>query len=191
MYNTLSFCNNIDALMGALGVQHIPSEWRLFIDSSKSSIKAVLLHNGNLLPSIPIAYSENLRVSHETMVILLEHIKYDTYNWRIYGDLNVIGLLLGMQPGYTKYCCFICEWNSRALQSHYIQKDWPLRDELIPAKKSVSQNPLVDPKKVLLPPLHIKLGLIENFVKAMVKYNKEGEGFQYIKSKFPKLVMRS
>ena len=136
MYNTLCFCNNFDALMGALGVQHIPSEWRLFIDSSKSSIKAVLLHNGNLLPSIPIAYSENLRESHETMVILLEHIKYDTYNWCICGDLKVIGLLLGMQPGYTKYCCFICEWNSRARKSHYIQKDWPLRDELIPAKKS-------------------------------------------------------
>ena len=103
MYNTLCFCNNIDALMEALGVQHIPSECRLFIDSSKSSIKAVLLHNGNLLPSIPIAYSENLREPHESMVFLLEHITYDTYNWRICGDLKVIGLLLGMQPGYTKY----------------------------------------------------------------------------------------
>ena len=133
--------------MGALGVQHIPSEWRLFIDSSKSSIKAVLLHNGNLLPFIPIAYSENLRESHETMVILLEYIKYDTYNWRICGDFKVIGLLLEMQHGYTKYCCYICEWDSRARQSHYIQKDWPLRDELIAAKKSVSHNPLVYPKK--------------------------------------------
>ena len=72
MYNTLCFCNNIDALMGALGVQHIPSEWRLFIDSSKYNIKAVLLQNGNLIPPIPIAYSENLRESHVTMVILLE-----------------------------------------------------------------------------------------------------------------------
>ena len=128
-----------------------------------------------------------MRESHETTVILLEHIKYDTYNWCICGDLKVIGLLLGMQPCYTKYCCFICEWDSRARQSHYIQKNWPLRDELIPAKKSVSHHPLVDPKKVLLPPLHIKLGLIKNFVKAMVKYNKNGEGFQYIKSKFPKI----
>ena len=59
--------------------------------------------------------------------------------------------------------------------------------ELIPAKKSVSHHPLVDPKKVILPPLHIKLCLIKNFVKAMVKYNKEGEGFQYIKSKFPQI----
>ena len=40
---------------------------------------------------------------------------------------------------------------------------------------------------VLLPPLHIKLGLIKNFVKAIVKYNKEGQGFQCIKLKFPKI----
>ena len=46
----------------------------------------------------------------------------------------------------------------------------------------------VDPKKILLPPLYnVKVGLIKNFVKAMVKFNKEGEGFQYIKSKFPKI----
>ena len=57
---------------------------------------------------------------------------------------------------------------------------------LIPAKKVSVTTSLVDPKKVLLPPLHIKLGLMNNFVRAMVKFNKEGEGFQYIKSKFPK-----
>ena len=92
---------------------------------------------------------------------------------------------MGKQPGYTKYCCFICELDSRARQSHYIQKGCPLRDELIPAKKVLVTIHIVDPKKVLLPPLHIKLGLIKNFVKAIVKYNKEGEGFQSIKSKFP------
>jgi hypothetical protein len=25
----------------------------------------------------------------------------------------VIALLLGFQLGYTKYCCFLCEWDSR------------------------------------------------------------------------------
>lgn len=34
-----------------------PSEWRLFIDSSKESLKAVLLHNTNVYASIPVAYS--------------------------------------------------------------------------------------------------------------------------------------
>ena len=68
-------------------------------------------------------------------LILLEHIKCDTYNWSICGELKVIGMILRMQPGHTEYSCFICEWDSRARQYNYIQKDWPLRDELIPAKK--------------------------------------------------------
>ena len=64
------------------------------------------------------------------------------------------------------------------IYSHYIVKDWPLRHELTPGIKSVSTQSLVDPQKVFLPPLHIKLGLMKNFVKAMVKFNKEGKGFQ-------------
>ena len=30
------------------------------------------------------------------------------------GDFKVIGILLGLQSGYTKYCCFLCTWDSRA-----------------------------------------------------------------------------
>ena len=43
---------------------------------------------------------------------------------------------------------------------------------------------LVDPTKVYLPPLHIKLGLMKNFVKAL---DRDGPGFQYLKSKFPRI----
>ncbi|KAI6660741.1 hypothetical protein LOD99_10248 [Oopsacas minuta] len=92
-----------------------------------------------------------------------------------------------MQPGYTKYCCFLCEWDSRARQSHYIVKEWSLRHQLTAGTKSVSCQSLVNPEKILLPPLHIKLGLMKNFVKAIVKYNEEGEGFKYLKDKFPKV----
>ena len=40
---------------------------------------------------------------------------------------------------------------------------------------------LIDPQKVLLPTLHIKLGLMKNFVKDM---DHQGSGFQYLKKKF-------
>lgn len=40
----------------------------------------------------------------------------------------------------------------------------------------------MSPSKVLLPPLHIKLGLMKQFVKAL---NKEGDCFKYICEKFP------
>ena len=38
---------------------------------------------------------------------LLEAIKYNEYQWSLCGDLKVIGLLMGMQAGFTKYCCFL------------------------------------------------------------------------------------
>ena len=41
--------------------------------------------------------------------------------------------------------------------------------------------PLINLENVLLPPLHITLGLMKNFVKAM---NKDGEGFRYITAQF-------
>jgi len=48
--------------------------------------------------------------------------------------------------------------------------------------ENVVSPPLVLPEKIYLPPLHIKLGLMKNFVKGM---DKTGLGFQYVWSKFP------
>ena len=42
----------------------------------------------------------------------------------------------------------------------------------------------MDPKDVLLLPLHIKLVLMKNFVKCM---NKEGQVFRYLRNKFAKI----
>ena len=68
-----------------------------------------------------------MKESYDTMKRILQHIKYEQHQWSIRGDLKVIALLLGMQTGYTKYCCFLCEWDSRARQSHYVVKHWPKR----------------------------------------------------------------
>jgi hypothetical protein len=53
------------------------------------------------------------------MKFLLEAINYDKFKWQNFGDLKVVALLLGLKQGFTKYCCFICEWDSRALSLHY------------------------------------------------------------------------
>lgn len=184
MEDTLIACANINGLMEALSIDYKPQEWRLFIDSSKLSLKAVLLHNGNELPSIPIGHAVHMKESYSNMELLLKVIKYDEFQWQICGDLKVVALLLGMQLGYTKFCCFICEWDSRARAFHYIRKDWTTRNLLEPGAKNVQNKPLVDPEKILLPPLHIKLGLMKNFVKAM---KKDGEAFKYLREKFPRL----
>lgn len=178
----ISFCNDINALFSAFHQNHDPENWRLFIDSSKQSLKAVLLHNGNELPSIPVAHSTHLKESYDDMTRLLNCIKYEEHNWGICGDLKVIGVLLGLQGGYTKYSCFLCLWDSRARHEHYIRKTWPPRESFVPGSANVLHNNLVQPNKIYLPPLHIKLGLMKNFVKAL---DKSGSTFQYLCQKFP------
>ena len=60
--NDLVVCNDLCSLLNAVGHQHDPTEWRLFIDSSKVSLKAVLLHKGNEFPSVPLALAANGRL---------------------------------------------------------------------------------------------------------------------------------
>jgi len=89
-----------------------------------------------------------------------------------------------MQPGYTKNCCFLCEWNNRARNKHYIKKECPKQKSYVPRVKNVFRRPVVDPNNILLPHLHIKLGLFKNFVKTT---NKSGEDFNYFKQLFLKI----
>jgi hypothetical protein len=180
----LAYCNNIRGLMTVLFGDNNAEEWRLFIDGSSMSLKAVLLHIGNKKPSVPIAYGRDLKETYANMVLLLDKIEYDSYQWAISGDFKIIGILLGLQSGFTKYGCFLCEWDSRDRSNHYKQKKWPKRCGLVPGKKNVKYSNLVDPSKILLPPLHIKLGLMKQFVKAL---KKDEGGMTYLKTKFPKL----
>jgi len=62
----------------------------------------------------------------------MEAINYDKLNWQICGDIKVTALLLGLQQEFTNYCCFICEWDSRALSLHYSRKGWPAGKSLEP-----------------------------------------------------------
>ena len=80
--------------------------------------------------------------------------------------------------------CFLCLWNSRHDKNHYIVKNWPPRNLLAVGQHSVKHVPLVDHNKSFLPPLHIKLGLMKQFVAAM---DQTKRGFQYLKGKFKKM----
>ena len=41
-------CKNVVGLMASLGISYEPDKWRLFVELSKVSLKAALLHNGNV-----------------------------------------------------------------------------------------------------------------------------------------------
>ena len=73
------FCNDVCSVMEILGHECNTDQWRLFINSSKVSLKVVLLHNGNRFPSIPLAHAATMKESYESMKLLLGKIKYDEF----------------------------------------------------------------------------------------------------------------
>ena len=72
-------------------------------------------------------------------------------------------------------------WDSRADTHHYVEQEWPARQGLEPGSHTVLPHPLVDPIKVLLPPLHIKLRLMKINLKAK---DSDGSDFLFPCEKF-------
>jgi hypothetical protein len=73
-------CSNVPGLMRKIGVQYKVNEWRLFIDSSKRSLKAVLLHNGNNYASLPKSHSVYLTECYENLELVLTKIGYTAHD---------------------------------------------------------------------------------------------------------------
>ena len=62
-----------------------------------------------------------------------------------------------------------------------MKRNWEPRTEYLPGAHNIRNQPLVSANKIILPPLHIKLGLFKNFVKTL---NIGGQGFAYIRKIF-------
>jgi len=92
-----------------------------------------------------------MKEGYESMKLLLGKIKFGEFKWKLCGDLNVAALLLAMQLGYTEYCCFLCEWDSRDKKNHYVNEVWPKRTSLTTGEKNVVNPPLVLPEKNFCP----------------------------------------
>ncbi|CAG9576915.1 unnamed protein product [Danaus chrysippus] len=90
----LCYCNDVKGLFDAIGIPCVSSEWRLFIDSSTKSLKAVLLHNGNKFPSLPLAHSAMLKENYESVKMVLQTLKYEEYAWPVIGDFKMVGFLV-------------------------------------------------------------------------------------------------
>ena len=69
------YCHDINGLFEEMEFPYDPSDWRLFVDSSARSLKAVLLHNGNKYRSIPITHSVHLKEGCENLKHLLRLVK--------------------------------------------------------------------------------------------------------------------
>ena len=122
----------------------------------------------------------NIKETYDSMAKILKALNYTEHGWQICADLKVIGMLTGMQPGFTKFCYFLCEWENRDKRNHYEIRVSIKRKCSIRTKKckklatcSCRQNNFA--------PLHIKLGLMKKFVKAI---DKPGKAFQYLGKNF-------
>ena len=75
-------------------------------------------------------------------------------------------------------------WDSRAREKRWNWKEWSICETLKAGMPNIVNNPMVSLEKIIFPPLHIKLGLMEQFVKVL---NTDGECFQHIFSVLPGL----
>ena len=85
------YCYDIPGLVCKLGGSDIvyqSSDWKLFLDSSKTSLKGVLLHNGNKYASVLVAHSVHLKEMYTNLATLLNKINYKEYEWIVCGDME-------------------------------------------------------------------------------------------------------
>ena len=82
-------------------------------------------------------------------------------------------------PAFSLY-----NWDSRALKKHWVETNWSQRSENKPGDTNNLHVALADRKEIIFPPLHTKLSLMKQFVKALPT---DGNCFKYIILQFPVL----
>ena len=126
-----------------------PNDWRLFLDSSKGSLKYVLLHNGNVYAAVPVGHSVCLRKEHYDIKTVIGLLKYYEHNWIIFVDHKQVNFFLGQQRGFIKYPCFICRRDSRARDKHWNQKEWSLCETLEVGMPNIVNDPIISQEKII------------------------------------------
>jgi len=106
MNGDLVHWNNIQELMEELQLEHTCGQWRLFIDSSKVSLEAMLLHNGNKFPPVPLTHTVHMKETYENLQVLLQKIRFEEHRWNLFADIKVVAILMVKQGVYTKFCTF-------------------------------------------------------------------------------------
>ena len=137
------YCNDADGLFGALGLVHNTEGWRLYIDLSKVSFKAVRLHSGNIYPSVPLAHTVHLkslmevwvhcsyaltvtsRVGRYVDIWMYLHCCYSSYNGCTgtaitVHTVDVLALLLQFIRWIYWHCCYSSYNGSTHFYENYI-----------------------------------------------------------------------
>ncbi|GBN87735.1 hypothetical protein AVEN_235178-1 [Araneus ventricosus] len=166
-------------------------EWNLL----EENVRVASFRTRHLLFESFFKQEESLVFCCDINGLLKEHrIAHESKEWRLFIDdsklsLNAVLLKNGselpskpvahavyMKETYhnLKQLLEMINYSKRAIALHYIKRDWPQRAYFKPG----------EPHKIIIPPLHIKLGLVKNLIKAM---DKNGPAFKYLHEKFPRL----
>lgn len=180
---TTVYLHDVRGFLESIGVAYTASEWRLFMDSSTSSFKACLIYNrpssdSKKMPVIPLLYStssvnqDKLTESYEDLRTVLDLLNYRDENWLICCDFKILNVLIGLKGSYCKFCCIFCLWDSRDRKDHWTDKNWPQRTDYSQANpaENLIYPALVPIDRILMPPLHIKLGVFAQFIKSLMPF---------------------
>ena len=116
------------------------------------------------------------------MKMLLTKIKYDEHKWMVCGDLKVLSIMLG-QLGVIPNTLAFCVYGTVELKISTGLVSNCQREMSLQLEKRIFSMKVwyLLTKYILLPPLHVKLGLMKQYVKSL---DKSGKCFKYICQKF-------
>jgi hypothetical protein len=143
-----------------------------------------LLNNGQELPSVPIYFSRTEREKEAIIKDLLERINYHSFQWQFCGDLKMIGIALGLSGGNSNHPCFLCEWKRPGRNQYWTNIIGKQRTNWKIGEFNVRSESMIPRDKVLLPPLHIKLGVMTQLAK---RFNNNPALRSHLKKTFPHL----
>lgn len=127
----------------------------------------MLLHKSNKWPAIPLYYATDEKEDRVTLEKLLDIIKYKEHNWKLCCDLKVVKIIAVMKVGNPNHGCFKCDWNRNDKDKDQYTDKWTGTNPDIKTDIKINMN------IVLIPPLHLKLGIVQKFLNLVLKQNDE------------------
>ena len=76
----------------------------------------------------------------------------------------MVAFLMGFQGEFTNFPCYLCHWDSGDTTGPYQRRIRPKQTEFSVGKSNVKRDPSIDPSKISMPPLHVKLALSNNLL---------------------------
>jgi hypothetical protein len=151
-------------------------------------------------------YSTREKETREVLEEMFDKINYNKFQWLFSGDLKIIGIVCGIQSQGANHPCFLCDWkkppnrsktidpsqrsSKRARAENEFESTWPEykgenRTSWMPRQdKNIVNRSLVPIAKMLIPPLHVKIGVMTQLTKVLVQNER---ALEFIKKTFPRL----